>query len=119
VLVVDDEPLIGVVLRRMLNHHAVTVVTSAAEALALVAAGRTFDVILSDLMMPEKSGQELYEELARTSPPHAERIVFISGGASTPSASAFLARVPNERVQKPFDAKTVREVVQKLIEAAV
>lgn len=110
-LVVDDEPPIGSALRRILTAHDVTVVTSAKAALALVAAGRSFDVILSDLMMPAMSGEDLFEELVWTSAAHAPRMVFISGGAFTPVLQAFLERVSNERVNKPFDSKTVRSVV--------
>lgn len=115
ILVVDDEPSIGVVLRRVLRDHDVTFVTNADAALALVLAGSVFDVIISDLMMPQKTGMDLHAELTRHSPKHVERMVFMSGGAFTPAAAEFLARVANERLQKPFDAETVRSLVQKLI----
>lgn len=115
VLVVDDEPSIGVMLRRVLEAHDVTVTTNARDALALIAAGRQFDVILSDLMMPQKSGMEFYDELSTSSPEHAQRMVFITGGAFTAGATAFLSRVGNERVEKPFDANVVRSLVQRFI----
>lgn len=81
VLVVDEERSIGVLLGRVLTGHDVTIACSADEALGLIASGRAFDVILSDIMMPGKSGIELYAELEATSPEHSERVVFISGGA--------------------------------------
>lgn len=117
VLVVDDEPAIGITLRRVLRDYDVTVLTSADEALAMIAAGRTFDVILSDLMMPGTSGVELYEKLARTAPEQTQRMVFVSGGAFTPAARAFLERVPNELIEKPFDTKVVRALVQRFVDA--
>jgi PAS domain S-box-containing protein len=117
VLVVDDEPAIGVALRRILKDHDVTVVTSATSALELFTAGKTFDVILSDLTMPGKSGIDLYNELARKAPKQAARIVFISGGAFTSAATAFLERVPNELVDKPFNAEAVRSLVQTFIQS--
>jgi PAS domain S-box-containing protein len=113
VLIVDDEPAVGAVLRRVLRDHEVTVVTNARAALALLRAGTRFDVILSDLMMPEMSGMDFYEELERHFPAMAARVVFVSGGAFTANAHAFFERVSNERIAKPFDAQTVRELVER------
>ena len=114
VLVVDDEPAIGVVLRRVLREHEVTVVATAKEALKLIERGRHFDVVFSDLMMPEMSGMDLYAEIARRFPPLAERFVFVTGGAFAPAAAAFLERTTNARIEKPFDPQVVREIVQRL-----
>ena len=114
VLVVDDEPAIGAVLGRLLHEHDVTVLTQAKGALDLLASGQRFDVILSDLMMPEVSGMEFYDELVRRFPDAAERVVFVSGGAFTVGASAFLERVKNEHIEKPFDVKAVRALVHRL-----
>ncbi len=115
VLVVDDEPSVGDVLRRVLRDHDVTAVTTAHEALARLDAGEQFDVILSDLMMPAMSGMELHAEVSRRMPELAARMVFISGGAFTPTAHAFLARVVNERVEKPFDPQHVRDIVERYV----
>ncbi len=115
VLVVDDERAVGMILGRVLAQHDVTTVTSAREALDLIAGGKCFDLILSDLMMPGMSGMEFYETVARERAEVAERMVFMSGGAFTPSARAFLDRIPNQRLEKPFNVATVRDVVQKFI----
>lgn len=115
VLVIDDEPAIGLVLKRTLREHEVTVVTSAPAALALLAAGRSFDVILCDIMMPQMSGMEFYAELSQRFAHLAPRVVFVSGGAFTPAAHAFMDKVPNERIEKPFDPKAVRELVQRVL----
>ncbi len=111
VLVVDDEAAIGATIGRVLKAHHVTSVTSAPAALALLAAGQQFDVVLSDLMMPEMSGMQFYDELVRSYPEHAARVVFLSGGAFTADARAFLERVPNERLEKPFDLRVLRATV--------
>ena len=68
VLVVDDEPLVGAVLRRTLVEHDVTVVESARAALDRIAAGERYDLVLSDLLMPGLSGMDLYRELVRARP---------------------------------------------------
>jgi two-component system cell cycle sensor histidine kinase/response regulator CckA len=118
VLVVDDDPMVGGVLRRVLKQHDVTVTTRAKEALELLEEGRRFDVILSDLMMPEMSGMELHDRMIELYPEAAERVVFISGGAFTAGANTFLERVANIRIEKPFDAQTVRAIVQRFIKQA-
>src|SRR5207249_773212 len=54
ILVVDDEPLIGVSIRRGLgSDHNVQVVSTGRAALDLIEAGQRFDVVVCDLMMPE------------------------------------------------------------------
>ena len=112
ILVVDDDRAVGVALCRVLREHDVCAVTEAKRGLEMLAAGQEFDVIISDLMMPEMSGMEFYDELTRRFPAAAERVVFISGGTFTPSAQAFLGRVPNARLSKPFDARQLRELVE-------
>jgi PAS domain S-box-containing protein len=115
VLVVDDEPAVGLVIRRVLAKHEVTVVTTAHDALALLEAGKCFDLILTDLMMPGVSGMELYGDLVRLYPNLASKIVFLTGGAFTPEANAFLDHVSNERMDKPFDAGKLRELTERFV----
>lgn len=115
VLVVDDERAVGVILARLLRDHDVTCVTAAREGLDLLMSDEAFDVVLCDLMMPAMSGMDLYDELARLRPEAAERMVFITGGAFTQAALSFLERVPNERIEKPFAAATVRALVQRFV----
>jgi two-component system cell cycle sensor histidine kinase/response regulator CckA len=115
VLVVDDEPAVGSAICRVLAYHDVTFVTSAQEALDLLAAGRMFDVLLSDVMMPQMSGMELYRQIVGLYPKMASKVVFVTGGAFTPEASAFLDRVGNERIEKPFEPRSLRELIRRLV----
>ena len=115
ILVVDDEPQTGAALRRILREHHVTVVSAAKSALDLLESGGNFDLIFSDVMMPEISGLPFLDELVRRFPDAAERVVFMSGGAFTPAAVAFLDRIGNETIDKPFAPMKVRELVQRLL----
>jgi PAS domain S-box-containing protein len=116
ILVVDDEPMIGMAIRRTLQReHEVVTLTSAREAQERLTGGEHFDVILCDLMMPEMSGMELHQALASHSPGLAGRMVFLTGGAFTASARAFLDLVPNPRVEKPFSSQALRGLVQSLL----
>ncbi len=116
VFVVDDEPLILVSLQRFLRRdHDVTVTEDGREVVERVERGERFDVILCDLMMPQMTGMDLHDQLARIAPEQADRMVFMSGGAFTPRAQAFLDQVPNMRFEKPLDMATIRELVRGLV----
>ena len=114
ILVIDDEPLVAGTIARILGHeHEVHTLTSAHEALARIRGGESYDVILSDLMMPQMSGMDLYAELVGIG--IAERIIFLTGGAFTPAARQFLDRVPNMRIEKPFDRQHLRALINERI----
>jgi len=116
VLIVDDEPMVGAAVRRMLaSEHDVDAVTAVSEALERIGGGQRFDVILSDLMMPQMTGMDFYEGLLRVAPEQAERLVFMTGGAFTPAARAFLDQVPNARIEKPFDVQNLRLMVHSVL----
>ena len=117
VLVVDDDPLVSSALRRTLaREHEVEVVSSSRRALELLSAAESsYDVILCDLMMPELTGMELHAQLEAARPERARRMVFITGGAYTPVAKAFLERVSNPRVEKPFDPEALRAQVREWV----
>ena len=66
-------------------------------------------------MMPDMTGMDLHAELTRCAPEQADRMIFVSGGAFTPAARAFLERVPHERLDKPVDAKDLRAIVQRFL----
>ncbi len=58
-------------------------------------------------MMPGMSGIELLQELARVAPDQAKRLVFLTGGAVTPEAQAFLATTTHHLIVKPFDVDDI------------
>jgi len=116
VLVVDDEPSICATLRRVLaSEHDVVALTSAREARDRIARGERFDVVLSDLVMPEMTGMQLHAEIAALAPEQAARMVLLTGGAFTPAAREFLSNVRNARIDKPFDPATIRAVVRGFV----
>lgn len=112
VLVVDDEPLVGAALKRVLAGHDVTVVESGAAALARIEGSSSFDVIVCDVMMPGMSGPRVYEAVSASYPELRSRFVFITGGVPHDAARLFLASVPNRVLTKPFDIAAVRDAVR-------
>jgi CheY-like chemotaxis protein len=61
--------------------------------------------------MPEMTGIELHARLADIRPDMLPRVVFMTGGAFSPGAREFLERIPNRRLDKPFDAASLRNIV--------
>jgi CheY-like chemotaxis protein len=119
VLVVDDEPMIGSTLKRVLAPaHDVTAVTSGEAAIAAIRGGGDYDVVICDVMMPVLSGVDVYEAVLATHPATAERFVFITGGVLHERGRRFLESVPNRVVLKPFDIRAVREMVGQIAERA-
>jgi signal transduction histidine kinase/ActR/RegA family two-component response regulator len=113
VLIVDDEVAFANSLRRLLsNEHAVSIVANGREALARIQDGERFDVILCDLMMPEMTGSDLYRALIEKAPDQANRIIFITGGAFSPTSQLFLEQVPNHCFEKPCDIQKLRSAIR-------
>jgi CheY-like chemotaxis protein len=112
VLVVDDDVLVGSGLARALSDIAdMTVLTDAQACVARLAGGERWDVILCDLMMPEMSGMDLYREALAVAPDAVTRMIFMTAGAFTPRARAFLDGVSNRCLEKPFDMAKLRSLV--------
>jgi CheY-like chemotaxis protein len=117
ILVVDDEPMLCSAIERILGAaHYVTTATSARDALTRFGRGERFDLILCDLMMPEMTGMDLYHELLRSTPDQAGKFMFMSGGTFTDNARAFLARLPNDAIDKPFKGAGLRQVVRRFLQ---
>jgi CheY-like chemotaxis protein len=114
VLVVDEDALTGEGLARALEDVAdVAVVQSGYELLDRLVRGERWDLLLCDLMMTEMSGMDLYREILRAAPDAAAQIVFMTTGAFTPHARAFLDSVGNACLEKPFDVAHVRSLIAR------
>ena len=86
ILVIDDEPAIRAMIRRVLQAYDVVEAASGEEGRQILAEDQSFDLILCDVMMPNVSGMDLHRWLAESFPEVATRVVFITGGAFTPRA---------------------------------
>jgi DNA-binding NtrC family response regulator len=115
VAVLDDEPrmadIVGMVLRRA--GHEVESFTAAAEALSALEA-QPFDVLLTDLRMPELDGLEVLKR-ARGIAPELPVILMTAHG-SVSSAIEAIREGAFDYVQKPFDNEELRTLVQRALE---
>jgi CheY-like chemotaxis protein len=108
VLIIDDEERVGIALERCLNkEHEVELVSSSPAAVARIVSGERFDAILCDVVMPEMTGQEVFQAVAAILPGQARRIIFMSGRVTEVKCSLGVVRC----IQKPFDMSVVRRAI--------
>ncbi len=115
ILVVDDEAEIRDALAEILTgaRHRVVSVGSGREALERMAAER-FDVILTDIRMPDLDGRELYREIERCWPDQAPRIVFVTGDTLASTLRQFVVDSGRPVLEKPFLPADVRRLVTQV-----
>lgn len=116
ILVVDDEEsiqrLLGSILQ--LDGHQVETARNGIEALQLLKQ-RRFDVVISDIKMPDMDGRALYDKLMELDPALAHRTIFITGDTVSPDTRTFLQRVNNPCLTKPFRVRDVRDTIVALL----
>ncbi|HEY0484180.1 MAG TPA: ATP-binding protein [Kofleriaceae bacterium] len=116
VMIVDDEPRVAQALERMLHgDYDLTLVSCGAKALELVTAGAWYDAIITDVMMPNMTGIELFDRLETIAPDQAMRVIFLTGGVFTAQTQIRVEAAGNPQLQKPVSAQELRECVAELI----
>jgi two-component system NtrC family sensor kinase len=118
-LVVDDEPGVRETLSEILTDsgHRVVAVASGREALERMGRER-FDVILTDIRMPDIDGRALYQEIERRWPDRAAQVVFVTGDTLTSTLRTFAEETGRPVIEKPFLPAEVRRVVAEAVDGA-
>jgi len=114
ILVVDDEPIVLVSIRKILNRagHEVETATTAAEALEKLETEH-FDLIITDLIMPELSGMELLKILDRKS--ISVPSIMITGYPTIRTGVEALRLGATDYVPKPFTRQELLNPVQRAL----
>ena len=107
VLIVEDEESIRSGLRRFLVRLGweVEEAVDGVDGLArlLPAPPGHYAAVITDLRMPERSGIELHDVLAKERPDLFERLVIMTGDVASPSVAALVARTTRPIIEKPFE----------------
>lgn len=116
-LVVDDEPAIGRYVGEYLTAEGVdvTAVASGREAEELLASGEEFDAVLTDLRMPDVSGDKLITFINENRHDLVGRVLLMTGDALGAEVNTNAGNVPV--VVKPLELKALRAALRPLLGA--
>ena len=118
ILLVDDEASLVKVQSEFLCRvgHTVSTAANGKEAMALVA-HNDFDLVITDLIMPEKEGLETIAELRRIAP--KIKIIAMSGGTVMIGAKDSLSMAQmfgaSFTLAKPFSGETLVDAVTQVL----
>ncbi len=118
ILLVEDEDMLRGLIRELLEIKGFSVIEASqgVEALELMrAGGRTIDLVLTDVVMPQMSGAELVELLKKDQP--GLKVVFMSGytGSNNAAIHKTLGMPGVAFLQKPFRLNALIGVVESLL----
>ena len=117
ILLVDDEEIVLHLFVSILelDHHEVTTAHDGNGALAALAHG-VFDLVITDLVMPDKEGIETIVEMRKTRP---ELPIIAMSGGGRGSAADYLELAANlgarKTLTKPFAAQALLDAVQEVL----
>jgi PAS domain S-box-containing protein len=117
ILLVEDEPHVRRLVRAMLAKQGYNVLETREVHEAIQICNDHHDpihLLLTDVVMPERSGPELAEELARIHP--EMRVLFMSGYADTPIFRHGVLRPNTAFIQKPFISEDLNKKVREVLE---
>jgi len=117
VLVVEDEPAIREVMRRMLTRHGyqVIVAESGEEAISLAAdRSRTIDLVITDVVMPGMMGREITERIAALRP--ETKLIYMSGYAQAVLDSRGRLEAGRVLVEKPFTETSLLTTIRESLD---
>jgi signal transduction histidine kinase len=115
-LVVEDEPAVLQLAVRMLRRNGYSVIPAATGTRALaLAAEREFDMLLTDVVMPEMSGLELAERVSRLRP--AASVLFMSGYSPDLFGDKRALAEGIILLQKPFTERALLEAIRAAMAA--
>lgn len=117
ILIVDDDPTVRLIGRELLRgeDHAVVEAEDGDEALRIVAS-MPVDLVVLDMLMPNKDGLETIVEL-RTRNPDIRILAISSGGRMEPGYLLRTARMfgADDCLRKPLRLETFSRVVDRLL----
>ena len=117
VLLVEDESVVRALAADALRRHGFQVLTASTGTEALELAGQTlrpFDVLVTDVVMPQMGGQQLAEHLLAQTP--ALKVLFISGYTDTVLTGDGVLKPGMTLLQKPFTPGQLVQRVRDLID---
>jgi DNA-binding NtrC family response regulator len=119
ILVADDEPNLCTVIQQFLvnDGHAVVVVPNARDAMRALSE-RAFDLVITDILMPDGDGIDVITEVKRVQP--KARVLAMSGGGRFVEAREFLQLArgigAHAAIGKPFTWAQLHEAMERAMQ---
>jgi CheY-like chemotaxis protein len=116
VLIAEDEPLVRLLTKKVLEHagYRVLVASSGAEALAIAGAfADPIDLLLTDVVMPQMNGRDLARELGKVRP--GMQVLFMSGYSEDAVARQDTLDPGTVLIQKPFTPAALASTVGDML----
>ncbi len=118
VLVVDDEKLISMDLKKIITSqgHEVVTTQSGVEATRMIEDSR-FDLVFLDLMLPDINGLEVLREIKKSK--RDLPVVIITGYPDSEVMNQALELGPISALKKPFNRQQIRDILKILLAPAI
>ena len=114
-IVEDEKDLRELMLDALEPHYKVLCYTNGREALDNVAS-ENWQLIISDLRMPEIDGMEFFREATRLDPSLKDRFLFTTGDTYDLQVKKFLEETQSQFIRKPFRIKELLSIIEQRIE---
>ncbi len=116
VLVVDEDPRILKAYVRMLSSSCdVITANDGQDVIDLLSSGSAPDALVTELSLPELSGERLFEWLRRERPQLAARTIFVTADATRHRHAEFLAENGRDSLIKPVSASELWAALTALV----
>jgi PAS domain S-box-containing protein len=112
ILVIDDDPRVARGIKLMLRRHKVTLAEDGPTALTLVK-NHVYDLIICDVMMPIMDGPTVYENIKSVDPRASEKLVFLTGAATSVDTRSALGRTGRQILAKPTNRRQLEQLVSE------
>lgn len=118
ILLVEDDDSVRAFVARALeidSHQVVEAEDGEVGLETFIADGGRFDLVLTDIQMPQMDGIEMAEALSRTDP--SQKILMMTGYANQRERASSISQIVIDVVQKPFTLPEIRKQVARALAA--
>ncbi len=116
ILIMEDEPAIGDVCRRVLTREGLEVDIAINGKVAQdMIEGKQYDLCLIDIKTPAMNGKELYQWLKQKHPQQASKVIFTTGSVMGGDTMTFIEQSGKPFLPKPFAPDELKAIVRETL----
>ena len=116
ILIVEDEPAISDVCRRILTGEGFEMDIAVNGKVAQdMLKEKQYDLCLFDIRTPVMDGKELYQWLKEKHPQQASRVIFTTGDVMSGDTQSFLEQASRPFLPKPFTPAQLKAIMREAL----